>query len=58
MISANYLHGPCTISIMVLGSVEFVYSMEVKCYFRVSRKVFRTFEIMVIGPGIDYNWWT
>ena len=32
----------------------FVHPMEVKCYFRVSRKVFGTFEIMVIGPGIDY----
>ena len=32
----------------------FVRPMEVKCCFRVSRKVFRTFEIMVIGPGMDY----
>ena len=33
----------------------FVHSMEeVKCCFRVSRKVFSTFEIMLKGPGIDY----
>jgi len=32
----------------------FVRPMEVKCCFRVSRKIFSTFEIMVIGPGMDY----
>ena len=32
----------------------FVHPMEVKCCFRVSRKFFGTFEIMVIGPGIDH----
>ena len=32
----------------------FVHPMEVKCCFRVSRKLFGTFEIIVIGPGMDY----
>ena len=36
------------------GSVVFIRPMEVNCCFRVSRKFFGTFEIIVIGLGMDY----
>ena len=32
----------------------FVHPMEVKCCLRVRKKIFGSFEIIIIGPGIDY----